>query len=198
MEYPLQLTFKVFALAPQLTIRDAKQAPVLYVRQKLMKFKEEVAVYLDDSKTDHLFNINADRVIDFSARYRFKHNESSQSLGSIKRHGFRSMWKVYYEIFAEDENTPLLTIREESAWTVFFDGLFSEIPIIGALSGYVFNPKFNVLDSEGKSLVRVTKKPSFFETKFTIEKLDETLTGEAEWRILLSILMMSLLERSRG
>lgn len=197
MAYPLKLTFKRLALAPQIFVTDAEDKSILYVRQKMLKFKEEVAVYADKTKEVHLFDINADRVIDWSARYHFNHAETGEDLGSIKRHGMRSLFRCHYEIFEDDR--VVMNLREENAFTKFFDSMFGEIPVIGLLSGYVFNPKFLISDTDGNPIMRVTKKPSLLESNFQIDLLTETqLDTIEEWRILLSLMMMVLLERARG
>lgn len=197
MHYPLNLTFKVLAIAPQLTIRDADGATILYVRQKMLRFKEQVEVFSDDSQQQKLFTIDADRIIDWSARYNFAYAETGQPLGAVKRRGMRSLWKVHYDLF-ETEETPDLSIREENPWIKVLDSVFGELPFVGALTGYVFNPTFAVLDGSGTAHFRITKRPSFLETNFKIEQLTDAQDSSTEWRVLLGLLMMVLLERRRG
>ena len=194
MEYPLELQFKVMALAPQISVTDASGRLVFYVKQKLFKLKEVVTVFADAGQTQPLYKINADRVLDFSARYYFT-DVNGLNWGSVKREGMKSLWKSHYEIYEGD--TPVMTIREESPWVKVLDGLFSGIPIIGMFSGYVFNPAFLASRPDGTVVVRLTKQPSFFESKFTISK-QAALDESQETCILLSLLMMILLERSRG
>ena len=194
MEYPLELSFKIMALAPQISVTDANGQQVFYVKQKLLKLKEAVTVFADSGQTQPLYKINADRVIDFSARYHFS-DANGVSLGSVKREGVRSLWKSHYGIFKGD--TPVMTIREENAWVKVLDGLFGGIPIIGMFSGYVFNPVFLVSRPDGTVVMRLSKQPAFFESKFTISK-QTALDESQETRALLSLLMMILLERARG
>ena len=47
MDYPLHLSFKTMALAPQIAVTNARGQLIFYVKQKLMKLKESVAVYGD-------------------------------------------------------------------------------------------------------------------------------------------------------
>ena len=84
MNYPIELTFKLLALASQIYIRDADGNLIGYVKQKLFKLKEDINVFADESQSKLLFNIKDDRVIDFSARYNFT-SSSGQFIGSIKR-----------------------------------------------------------------------------------------------------------------
>jgi len=50
-----------------------------------------------------------------------------------------------------------------------FDGLFEGIPIIGALSGYVFQPRYGVYDLKGNKHFTVHKRPAFLEELFELE-----------------------------
>ena len=98
MNYPLELSFKLIALASQIYVRDANGNLIGYVKQKLFKLKEDINVFADEGQTQLLYNIKADRVIDFSARYNFT-DASGTPLGSIKRKGMRSIFRANYEIY---------------------------------------------------------------------------------------------------
>lgn len=194
LKYPLTLSFKILALAPQLTVRDANGTLIVYVRQKLLKLKEAVTVYGDEAQTQPLFSINADRIIDWSAKYNFS-DQSGKQIGAIQRKGMRSLWKARYDIV--EGQTIDMHIEEESAWVKVMDGLFGEIPLIGMLSGYLFHPAYLVNDNSGKMVMRMEKQPAFFEGRFLIEKHGE-MDPEDEKVALLSYMMMLLLERRRG
>ncbi len=195
MNYPLQVSFKVLALAQQMSITDAQGNLIFYVKQKAFKLKEAVTVYADTAQTQPLFTINANKVLDFSARYNFADQRTGQPLGSVKRQGMKSIWKARYDIM--DGENPVMTISEENAWTKVFDSLIGEIPIIGMFTGYLFHPAYQVTHQNGVMVMRLEKQPAFFEGKFVIEKHAE-MPQQEELRVLLSLIMMILLERSRG
>ena len=108
----------------------------------------------------------------------------------------KSLWKASYEI-ADANDQPLATIREENAFIKLLDAFFSRLPFVGDLSGYVFHPKYLVRDSQDQPLMRLTKRPAFFEGKFELEKLQE-MDSVAELGTIMSLLMMTLLEKRRG
>ena len=114
MNYPLKLSFKLLALASQIYIRDAQGNLVGYVKQKLLKLKEDINVFADENQTRHLFNIKGDRMMDFSARYNFT-DDQGRSLGSIKRKGMRSIFKANYEVY-DAAGTQVMHIHEENGW----------------------------------------------------------------------------------
>ena len=194
MEYPLHVSFKIVTIASKFSITDRDGNMLFYVKQKLFKLKEAIKVFTDTTQTNQLYTINADRIIDFSARYHFT-DMGGRSLGSIKRKGMKSLFRANYEIY--DEQNQLMTIREESVFVRIMDSLFASIPCIGMCAGYVFHPSYLIAKLDGTEMMRVKKQPAMFEGKFKIEKLTEMSEFE-EAQILLSIMMMLLLERVRG
>jgi uncharacterized protein YxjI len=195
VNYPLELSFKKLALAHQLSVTDATGNLVWYVKQKMFKLKEEVTVFGDREQTRPLFQIKADRVIDFSARYTIRESASGMELGAIQRRGMRSIWRAQYEIARG--GTTEFRVAEENPWIKVADHFFRDIPVVGILSGYVFHPSYLVTRAGGSEVARIEKKPAFFEGRFDIEQLTQ-LRDDEEKLVLVSLMMMLLLERSRG
>jgi hypothetical protein len=194
MQYPLQLTFKFWAFSPQISIVDAQGNLVFYVKQKLFKLKEAITIFADVERTRPLYYMKADRIIDFSARYDFT-NESGIPIGAVKRQGLKSLWRARYDVF--DGESVNFTIQEKNPWVKIADALFQEIPVVGMLSGFVFNPAYLVLRDDASVVMRLEKIPSFFSRQFTIKAMDK-LNEQEEKQILLSLMMMLLLEKNRG
>ncbi|MGQ0543578.1 MAG: hypothetical protein ACT4O9_17310 [Blastocatellia bacterium] len=195
MNYPIDLSFKLLAFASQIYIRDASGNLIGYVKQKLLKLKEDINVFADEAQTQHLFNIKADRLIDFSARYNFTDSRGTR-LGSIKRKGMRSIFRAHYEI-SNAEDLQVLKINEENGWIKVVDALVGELPVVGMFTGYFFNPAYIVARLDEVPVARLQKQPAFFEGKFQLTPLAQ-MSEEEETRVLLSLLTMTLLERSRG
>lgn len=195
MNFPLTLSFKILALASQIHVQDATGTTIAYVKQKLLKLREDIDVFADQSQANLLYNIKADRVIDFSARYNFT-DGSGKTLGSVKRQGMRSLWKAHYEVSDASGNL-VMNIREENVWVRVWDSLFGELPVIGILSGYLFHPAYLVTNAQEQLVARLVKQPAFFEGKFQLDK-HPALESKDETLVLLSLLTMTLLERARG
>jgi hypothetical protein len=195
MNYPLQLSFKILALARQLCVVDAQGNLIFYVKQKAFKLKESVTVFKDATQTEPLYAINASKILDFSASYQFT-DRQGRLLGAVRRRGMKSLWKAHYEI-TDERSALVLTINEENAWTKVLDALFGEIPVIGMFTGYLFHPAYLVSRPNGAVLLRLVKQPAFLEGKFTIDKHGQLDEAE-ETRAVLSLIMMILLERGRG
>lgn len=196
LHFPITLRMKLLALAPQFYVSDKHDRPIAYVKQKLFKFKEDIRVYANERQDKQLYAIQADRVIDFNAVYHLQDTQTGQSLGALKRKGMRSLWKAAYEV--HDHNDRLLySVSEDSAFVRFLDGLFSQLPVIGMLSGYVFNPTYLVKDANGRIIMRMKKQPALWEGIFKMEARTP-LPALEQKRLMLSLFMVVVLERMRG
>lgn len=196
MQYPLTLRFKIVALAPQIFVDDANKQPVCYVRQKLLKLKEQVEVFTDKTRSQKLAHIQANKVLDWSARYNFTDAQGNE-IGSVGREGMRSLWRAHYEVFTPGDQIPDFSIHEENPWAKVLDATLGSIPILGAFTGYFVHPRYLATRSDGTPAIRLTKQPALWEGKFLVEKLTE-LSPREEMTLIFSFLMLNLLERRRG
>ena len=194
MQFPLQIAFKRLTLSPQILVTDARGVLTHYVRQKLFKLKESVTVFADEAQTRKLFEIRADRMLDFNAAYRIT-NATGKPIGVVRRHGMRSLWRAHYEIQAADGL--LLTVSEENPWVKVLDGLLSDLPIIGLFAGYWFHPAYLLKDRGGTLVMRVQKVHALMEGRYRIDA-HAALEGDALDAVLQGLFMMLLLERTRG
>lgn len=110
MNYPVTFRFKLIALAPQIYVTDADGKTICYVKQKLFRFKEKVEVFTDDSMRQLLATIEADRIIDWSARYTFR-GPNGEMLGAVGRRGLKSLWRAHYDVFGQVTLNPGLPSR---------------------------------------------------------------------------------------
>lgn len=194
LQFPLQMSFKLIALAPQFLVKDAHGRPVAYVRQKLFKLKEAIMVFSNEKQDQLLHQIQADRVIDFSALYHFTDSQG-MALGGIKRRGMRSMWRAGFDV--QDNGVTHFSINEKSVMTRFLDGLFSQVPLIGMFSGYLLHPAYQVTRPDGTLVAELTKQPALFEGLYSAEQ-KAPVSEREEQQLLLSLMTVLLLERSRG
>jgi len=194
-KFPLSFEFKISSLANDFTCRDAEGDTVAYVKQKLFKLKEDIQVFEDESKTNMIYRVRADKWLDWSTAYQFTDSDGTV-IGKIARKGWASLWKATYNIIDPDNNHQY-NIKEENGWVKVMDGILGEIPIVGMLTGYLFNPKYAVTDLNGNLVARISKEPSFFGRRFIITKEGEF--GETDDdRVMLGLMMLVLMERRRG
>ncbi|WP_116128043.1 hypothetical protein [Lewinella sp. IMCC34183] len=196
LRFPLTFTFNIGTLANDFTTTDATNREIAYVRQKMLRLKEDIQIYRDGSQSEVMYQIRADRWLDWSAAYAF-YDAGGREFGKVARRGWKSIWKAEYEI-VDDHAQPQFTIREENGWVKVIDQLVGELPVIGWFTGYVFNPSYLVTDRRGREVVRLSKQASFFGRRFQVDRLGPPLDGADDERIMLGLMMMILLERRRG
>lgn len=195
INFPVDLKFHIGTLSNDFTATDAEGRIIAFVKQKLFKFKEDISIFRDTSKTDLAYKIKADRWIDFNAAYSIT-RANSEEIGKIARKGWRSLWKAKYLIidqYAKEQ----FTIEEENGWVKVWDNLLGEIPILGLLTGYFFNPSYAVTNPNGRKVVRLKKTRSLVGRRFQITKLGD-IDNDDDERVILALMMMILLERHRG
>lgn len=196
LNYPLDFKFKITTLASDFNITDKNGNYVAYVRQKMFKLKEDVIVFNDESKSKELFRIRANKWIDFNASYSLNDLVDNKNFGRLARKGMRSIWKASYDILDANDQ-PKFKVQEDNAWVRFWDSFVGELPIIGMFTGYFLNPSYTVTGMDGKAYFKLKKMPSFFGRRFQLDRLID-IDDEEESLVILSLLMMTLLERARG
>jgi uncharacterized protein YxjI len=196
LNYPLDFKFKISTISSDFNITDNNGNYVAYVREKIFKLKDDVIVYNNESKSQELFRIKANQWIDFNASFSITDLVDGRNFGRLARRGMRSIWKSQYDIIDENDQTKY-QINEDNGWIKVFDGMVSEIPIIGMFTGYFLNPSYTVKDKAGKEYFRLKKMPSLIGRRFQLERLID-INDEDESLVVLSFLMMVLLERARG
>lgn len=195
LQFPINFKFKIGTLANDFVASDASGATIAYVRQKMFKLKEDILIYSNESKSETLFRIRADRWLDFSAAYSFTDKEGKE-MGKIVRKGWRSIWKTAYDLINEKQELQF-HVNEENAWVKVWDSLLGEVPLLGMFTGYFFNPAYLVTDLNGKVVAKIKKQASFFGRHFEVSKLADIDKDDQE-RIMLGLMMMILLERRKG
>jgi hypothetical protein len=195
MKFPLDLRFKIMAIAPQISVTDASGALLFYVKQKAFKLKESVTVFQDEAQTRPLYQMTADRVLDISAQYSIQEVHGAP-LGVLRRQGMRSLWRARYD--AHRGGVPVLAIHEENPWVKLLDGLVGELPVVGLFTGYFLHPAYRVTRAGTEvGVLRAVKRPAFLESRYAIEPLQPLPEADQPLAVL-SLLMLLLLERRRG
>lgn len=195
IKYPVNFKFNIGTFSNDFVATDAGGKTLAYVMQKMFKLKEDILIYNNQNKTQVDYRIRADKWIDFSAAYSIA-DKNGNEIGKVARKGWKSIWKTEYELI--DQNQKLqYHIREDNAWVKVYDSLLGQVPVLGALTGYFFNPSYSVLDLNKKAIVQLKKEASFFGRKFQITKLS-AIDLDDEERIILGLMMMILLERRKG
>ena len=192
--YPLHFQFRISSFANDFRAKDSQGNDLYYVREKIFSWRDHIQVYRDETKTELLYEIISNKLIDFQQTFTIQ-DHSGKVIGKLRRKTIKSLWKSTFNLMDEFDQQDS-TIKEKNPWTKFWDGLFGEIPLIGILSGYLFNPSYVLRTNEGEELFEIVKEPSFFGRKFSVHKLTNQEVNEE--RFVLSLMLMILIERTNG
>ncbi len=200
-KYPLELRFKLIALAPRIIVTDSSGQQIAFVHQKTFKLKEDIRIYADESKSREIYRIGADKILDISAKYNFTDATNNQSLGYVQPKALRSIWRSTYVIYGTN-GSPLYHVKEDNPWVKIGDALLSEVPVLGLFTGYFLNPSYTAYrggneEDTSTPVMKLTKQPAFFESVFTLTQEAE-MTAQEETSLLLAILLMIQFQRRRG
>ncbi len=195
MNFPLEFRFKTLAISQQISVMDAAGQLIWYVKMKAFKLREAVTVFADEQQTRPLFEIQADRVIDIGASYAIRDVVTQAPIGMVHNKGMRSLWRANYEIVRDGR--VMYTVREENPWVKVVDGLLTQIPVVGMFSGYLLHPRYIASSADGVEVLRMRKEAAFFEGRYSVEQA-APLGGQDETLLMIGVLMIVMLERSRG
>lgn len=197
IKYPIKLTFKLFAFVPQIYIYDADGKEVMYIYQRFWKIKEKIDIFSNRAKEQKLYEVNADRVIDFSPRFTIT-DQGGHVVGAIKRFGMKSLFVGKYEVY-DGSDRHVFDIVEANPVIKFLDGFLSEVPIIGIFTGLFLHPKYEIREKgTGQPVALINKTLSFSERLFNANLIQKNISAKDKELIALSMLMIVLLERRRG
>lgn len=195
MRYPLNLRFKIAAIASQIYATDADGNTVFYVKQKIFKLKEDIEIFSDSSKTTKLYNVKADKIIDFSPTFTL-FDTTGNAVGAVKRNGRASIWKANYTV---QIGATTVTVSELNPWAKVLDVVLAQIAIIGFFTGYFLHPKYGVFDQNKQQIGELDKLPAFFEGKYNLASQAIQSADEATQRHFAALMMVVVLrERMRG
>ena len=113
-QYPQYLLKRqVLALTGKFRLYNASGEMVMYSQQKMFKFKEDIRIYADESRSQELLYIQARQILDFAAAYDVIDSQSNIKVGVLRRKGFRSIIQDEWEVL-DPADQPIGVLREDS------------------------------------------------------------------------------------
>ena len=103
---------QVLALTGKLRFYDPTGELAMISEQKMFRWKEDIRVYADESKTREVLSIKSRQIIDFSAAYDVVDTETNQKVGALRRKGWRSLLRDEWEILDENDNVKGLLFED--------------------------------------------------------------------------------------
>ncbi len=103
---------QAIALTGRFRFYDPMGNQVMFSEQKMFRWKEDIRVYADESKTREVLSIKARQMMDFSASYDVVDTEMNQKVGVLRRKGLRSLLRDEWEVLDENDNVKGLLFED--------------------------------------------------------------------------------------
>lgn len=153
---------KVFTLfGAKFHIYNSSGEMIGFSKQKAFKLKEDIRIYADESMSDERLLISARSVIDFSAAYDVIDSRTNESVGTLRRKGWSSMFRDSWEVM-DAEGFPAGRIQEDSAFLALVRRFLTLIP-----------QSFHMDDADGHEVAKFRTHFNPFVHKMTVTVHDD-------------------------
>jgi len=95
---------QVFALTGKFRFYDPNSNLVMFSEQKMFRWREDIRVYSDESKTQEVLMIKARQIIDFSVAFDVVDSATQQKVGVLRRKGLKSILRDEWEVLDAGDN----------------------------------------------------------------------------------------------
>lgn len=165
----------------------SKDAPVAFVQQKRLAFKEKVSFYDDENNTNLLFTFRAEKVLDVHGRYIIEDSDGV-FIGAFKKEFKKSLVNSTWNILDADNN-PAITISESNQTLATIRRFGGFIPIVGDIIDILvlfFRYHFVFKDSVDGKEIGMYKKTTLFRDHYVLSMTDAAY-DQQDWRVLASM-----------
>lgn len=178
---------KVLAVSNKYWIEDANSNVIGFCKQKILKLKEDIRIYSDESMADELFRIQQQQILDAWGNFAVIDSKTGARLGYIKREWASSaFYKDKYELY-DAKNTLIGKIEESSGGRA----LARKFVPGGALI-----PEEMHLELNGQKVATINQEFKIIGDIWNMNCIN--VPPDFDRRVLLScILLMGTIERSR-
>jgi uncharacterized protein YxjI len=107
------LVRQVFALTGKFRFYDPNGKLVMFSEQKMFKWREDIRVYADESKSQEVLSIKARQIIDFSVAFDIVDTQVNQKVGAMRRKGLQSILRDEWQVLDANDN-PIGVLFEDS------------------------------------------------------------------------------------
>lgn len=178
---------KITPLANQYRVfnadRSGNKAELLaFVQQKRFAFKEQVDFYSDEAKSQVIFSVKAEKVMDIHGNFIVTSYEGQQ-IGAIRKKFGSSLLRSTWEILHNGDI--YLTVQERSVALAIMRRLWSFVPIIGDLP-FFFKFHFDFLLGNPPQVVANYNKLTLLRDHYKLEVINDELLRTVGWQTLIA------------
>ena len=147
--------------------------PLLFVKQKRMKIKEDIRFRLDEGDGPHLFAIASKTVFEFRGRHEVR-DDSGEVIGMIEKDFARSLLRSHWRL-RDAEGTELFEAHE-SSWLIALLRRVGDDLVPGAAVVVRFLPFNFTFRRDGEEVARYQRVLGKLRDRYVLE-LDDGVAG---------------------
>jgi len=103
---------QAIALTGKFRFYDPGGNQVMFSEQKMFKWREDIRVYSDETKTQEVLSVKARQIMDFSAAYDVVDTALNQKVGALRRKGLLSILRDEWEVLDAGDNVKGLLFED--------------------------------------------------------------------------------------
>jgi hypothetical protein len=175
--------YAVYAADPT----GSKGQLVAFAQQKRLAFKEKVLFYSDVEKTQPIFTLRAEKVLDVHGRYLVEDMQGNL-IGGFKKEFKKSLIKSTWTILGQNDQ-PLFTVAENSLTLAIFRRFAGFLPIVGDFAEILvlfFRYHFSFINTSTSEIVGRYQKTTLFRDHYALSLTDEAYS-QADPRVFAAI-----------
>lgn len=157
---------------------------VAFAQQKRLAFKEKVTFFADEAKTQPIFTLRAEKVVDVHGRYIIEDLQGNV-IGAFKKEFKKSLLKSTWNIL-DEQGRPKLQVTENSLTLALFRRFGGFIPFVGNIVDILvlfLRYHFTFIDMGTNQEVGEYKKTTLFRDHYLLSTTDQ-IYAENDWRVL--------------
>ncbi|MDB5186613.1 MAG: hypothetical protein JWM07_85 [Candidatus Saccharibacteria bacterium] len=163
-----------------------KSALVAFAQQKRLTFKEQVIFYGDEAKTQPIFTLRAEKILDVHGKFVIDDMEGNR-IGAFRKEFKASLLKSTWSILDTNDQSKL-TITESSMALAVFRRFAGFLPIVGDLAeiiSWFFKYHFAFINGANQEVGQY-RKTTLFRDHYALSMTDDYYASE-DWRVLAAV-----------
>ena len=159
-----------------------KQGLISFVQQKRFSLKEEINFYEDEKRSKLIFNVKAEKTLDFHGKFIVK-DISGKTIGKVKKSFQSSLLRSTWEIIDADDKS-IVTVKEKSLPIAITRRLWQWIPIISDIPFFI-KYNFVFIDSATQEQIGSFNKTKLIRDHYEMEA-DDKLLQISNWQTVVA------------
>ena len=99
-----EISQKVLSLSNKNIIKDGVGNKIGFSQQKMLKLKDEMTVYKDESKSEAVFKIKQNNIMDINANFEVIDSLYDQTVGYLEQQSFKSLTRNHWTLIDVNKN----------------------------------------------------------------------------------------------